>query len=57
MNLFADFFKFFNVVFSIKIPGNPQNLFVNNETFQKQISEKDYLFSMIIVNIYQPVPK
>jgi len=39
MNLFADFFKFFNVVFSIKIPGNIQKMFVNNETLQKPITE------------------
>ena len=31
-------------------------MFVNNETFQKPIA--DYLFSMIIVNLFSPpVPK
>ena len=39
MNLFADFFKFFNVVFSIKIPENLQKMFVNNDTLQKLITE------------------
>ena len=28
-----------NVVFSIKIPGNPRKMFVNNQTLQKPISE------------------
>ena len=41
-----------NVVFSIKIPGNLQKMFVNNEILQKPITEKDYVFSMIIVNFY-----
>ena len=28
-----------NVVFSIKIPGNPHKIFVNNEKLQKLITE------------------
>ena len=34
-------------------------MFVSNETLQKPITEKDYLFYMLIVNFYfcQPVPK
>jgi len=32
-----------NVVFSIKIPGNLQKIFVNNETLQKLITEKRLL--------------
>ena len=39
-----------SVVFSIKILGNLQKMFGNNETLQKPLIEKDYLFS-------QPVPK
>ena len=39
-----------NVAFSVKIPENLQKMFGNNETLQKPLIEKDYLFS-------QPVPK
>ena len=49
-NLFADFYKFFKFRLFNIIPENLQKTWENNETLQKQIIEKYYLFS-------QPVSK
>jgi len=50
--LFADFYKLFKCRFFNKIPENLQKMFVNNERFQKLITEEDNIFSMIRVNFY-----
>ena len=57
MNLFADFFKSFNVVFSIKNPGNLQKMFVKNGTLQKPLTELHIFDDNSYILFSQPVPK